>query len=72
MAGTLRRETFDQSREPGMAPSRLNANVMRDALVMQAVVQKNWPAVEMNSTRTCQPCRQRLAEDHVDAAAALR
>ena len=30
-------------REPGIAPSRLKAKVIRDALVMQAVVQKNWP-----------------------------
>ena len=29
--------TFDQSAEPGIAPSRLNANVIRDALVMQDV-----------------------------------
>src|SRR6478752_782217 len=33
---------------PGTARSRLNANSIRDALVWQAVVQKNCPAVEMN------------------------
>ncbi|MEO6704103.1 MAG: amino acid permease, partial [Jatrophihabitantaceae bacterium] len=38
-------ETFDQICEPGIAPSRLNAKVIRDALVRQAMRQKNWPAV---------------------------
>jgi len=28
---------------------------MREALVRQAVVQKSWPAVEMNRIRKCQP-----------------
>ena len=57
--------TFDSHDEPGIAPSRLNANVIREALVRQAVVQKSWPAVEMNRIRKCQPVGQRLAEDHV-------
>ena len=47
--------TFASQRDPGMAPSRLNAKVIRDALVRQAVVQNSWPAVEMSSTRKCQP-----------------
>ncbi len=41
---------FDHSWWPGTARSRLNANSIRDALVWQAVVQKNWPAVEISST----------------------
>ena len=59
--------TFDSQDEPGIAPSRLNANVIREALVRHAVVQNSWPAVEISSTRKCQPSGQRLAEDHVDA-----
>src|ERR1700745_1671635 len=35
---------------PGTAPSRENANVIRDALVTQAIPQKIWPTVEMTST----------------------
>src|SRR5246127_4079176 len=52
LAGTLLALTFDHSLCPGTARSRLNANNIRDALVWQAVVQKNCPAVEMNSTVT--------------------
>ena len=55
LAGTFAAVTFDQSFDPGIAPSRLNANVIRDALVRQAIVQKNCPAVEIASTVTCQP-----------------
>ena len=51
------------SREPGIAPSRLNANVIREALVRHAVVQNSWPAVEISSTRKCQPWGEGLAED---------
>ena len=36
-----------------MAPSRLKAKVIREALVRQAVVQKSWPAAEMNTTIEC-------------------
>ena len=43
LAGTLLRVHLRPEREPGMAPSRLNANVIREALVRQAVVQNNWP-----------------------------
>src|ERR1700752_727548 len=35
---------------PGTAPSRENANVMRDALVTQAIPQNSWPIVEISST----------------------
>ena len=35
---------------PGTAPSRLKAKSIRVQLVMQAMVQKNWPAVEISST----------------------
>src|ERR1700684_3572559 len=35
---------------PGIAPSRENANVIRDALVAQAIPQNSWPTVEMTST----------------------
>ena len=41
LAGTFDGRTLDQMLEPGIAPSRLKANVMRDALVRQAIVQKN-------------------------------
>ena len=47
--------TLASQREPGMAPSRLKAKVIREALVRQAVAQKSWPAVEMSRTRKCQP-----------------
>ena len=39
--------TFDQIWWPGMARSRLNANVIREALVMPEPAQKNWPMVAM-------------------------
>ena len=35
---------------PGTAPSRLNANSMREAEVRQAVVQKSWPSVAISRT----------------------
>ena len=40
---------------PGIAPSRLKAKNIRLVLVMQATVQKNWPAAEMATTKpaTC-------------------
>src|ERR1700738_1055232 len=50
LAGTFLPLSADHSWWPGTARSRLNANSMRDALVWQATVQKNCPAVEMNST----------------------
>src|SRR6202161_4737414 len=38
------------SRWPGIAPSRENANVMRDALVTHAIPQNSWPTVEIRIT----------------------
>src|SRR5665811_2518066 len=35
---------------PGIAPSRENANVMREALVTQAIPQNSCPIVEISST----------------------
>ena len=49
-AGTWFLLSFAQREAPGTAPSRLNANSIRDVLVMQAVEQKNWPTAAMNST----------------------
>ena len=40
--------------EPGTAPSRLNANVIREAEVRQEVAQKNCADAEMNSTSVAQ------------------
>ena len=70
LAGILFLLTFDHSWWPGTARSRLNANSMRDALVWHAVVQKNWPAVEISSTMPTHCGVQRLVEDHGDRAAA--
>src|SRR3954464_2372355 len=52
-AGTFFAVTFDHSADPGMAPSRLNAKVIREALVRHAVVQNSWPAAEMKMTIMC-------------------
>src|SRR4051794_947270 len=46
-AGTRRLLTRLQIRQPGMAPSRLNAKHMREALVRHAAPQNSWPTVEM-------------------------
>src|SRR6478672_5393833 len=54
-AGTRFLLSVDHSFQPGTARSRLNAKSIRDELVMQAMVQKNWPAVEMISTVPTQP-----------------
>src|ERR1700758_3296355 len=35
---------------PGTAPSRENANVIREALVMHAMPQNSWPTVEISTT----------------------
>ncbi len=35
---------------PGTAPSRENANVMREALVTHAMPQNSWPTVEIRIT----------------------
>ena len=61
-AGTRREFTADHNRCPGTARSRLKANSIREALVWQAVVQNNCPAVEMNST----------AAAHLDVSAWLK
>ena len=54
-AGTLvAGDTLDHRPDPGIAPSRLKAKVMREALVRQATVQKNCPVAEISSTRKCQ------------------
>ena len=42
--------TFDQSRCPGTARSRLNANIIRDALVIPEPAQKNCPMVAITIT----------------------
>src|SRR5262249_31966077 len=44
-----------QIRQPGTAPSRLNANVIRDMLVTQLIPQKNCPIVEMMMTALKKP-----------------
>src|SRR6195952_4500829 len=49
-AGTRLLVRCDHSFQPGTARSRLKANSIREELVMQATVQKNWPTVEMSST----------------------
>ena len=45
-----------------MAPSRLKANVIREALVIQAVVKNNWSAVKMN----------KITKAHLDESAYWR
>ena len=52
--GTRLRFSLDQYWPSGTAPSRLKAKSMRMVLVIQATVQKNCPAVEMNSTMLAQ------------------
>ncbi len=56
---------------PGMAPSRLKAKNIRLVLVMQATVQKNWPAARDDDDEAGHVRGQRLAEDGEHAAAAL-
>src|ERR1700712_3151767 len=53
-AGTRLLVRCDHNFQPGTARSRLNANNMRDELVMHATVQKNWPTVEISRTITTQ------------------
>src|SRR4051812_4836205 len=48
--GIARWFTRLQIRQPGTAPSRLNAYIMRDALVMQLMPQNSWPTTAMIST----------------------
>src|SRR5580704_9075171 len=54
--GTRFSLSLDQALAAGTAPSRLKAKSMREQLVMQAVVQKNWPTVEIR--RTVAPQRE--------------
>ena len=53
-AGTLRAFSFFSVSEPGIAPSRLNANVIREADVMHDVAQKNCAEAEMKRTSVAQ------------------
>src|SRR6478735_329872 len=55
LAGTLDAVSLDHNAAPGTAPSRLNANSIREQLVRQATVQKNWPEAEISSTKPAQP-----------------
>ena len=50
MNGIRRWLTRLQMPEPGTAPSRLNAYIIRDALVMHAMPQKTWPMNAMIRT----------------------
>src|SRR3954470_8532480 len=45
--GIRRALTRRQKLDAGTAPSRLNANIMREALVMQLMPQKNCPTTQM-------------------------
>ena len=49
-AGTRPAVSVDHRFDPGMAPSRLNAYVMRDAEVMHETVQKICPTAHTNRT----------------------
>src|SRR3954449_5422861 len=55
LAGTRLGVRVRQNFQPGTARSRLKANNIRDELVMQATVQKNWPTVEMSKTIATHP-----------------
>ena len=68
--GTRLGVRWDQYLWPGTAPSRLKAKSIRLQLVMQAMVQKNWPAVEISSTVPPHFDGQGLGEDDGHAAAA--
>src|SRR6476646_9338104 len=50
LAGTRLAVSAAQRLDPGTAPSRLNAYVIREADVMHEIVQKNCPTVEIRST----------------------
>src|SRR5271165_2635299 len=54
--GTRLALSLDHTEAAGTAPSRLKAKSMRVQLVMQAMVQKNWPMVEINRTVPPQRC----------------
>ena len=46
------------SRQPGTAPSRENAYIMREQLVTQAMPQNSWPIVEMRITTSPSRCHR--------------
>ena len=48
------RATFRQTLCPGTAPSRENANIIRDADVTDAVRQKNWATTQIRSRISAQ------------------
>src|SRR5262249_15218396 len=52
--GTRCLETRRQRRCPGTAPSRENANIIRDADVVDAVTQKNWATTQIASSASDQ------------------
>src|SRR5829696_3619618 len=54
MCGTRFRPTRRQSRWPGTAPSRENANSIREADVSEAVTQKNCATTQMKSSASAQ------------------
>ena len=54
LAGTRKAVSFFSVLEPGMAPSRLKAKVIREAEVMHEVAQKNCAEAEMKSTSPAQ------------------
>jgi hypothetical protein len=54
LAGTRFEVSFDHRAEPGIAPSRLKAKVIRDAEVMHDVAQNTYAEAEMNNTKAAQ------------------
>ena len=67
LAGTRLGVSFFRVSDPGMAPSRLNAKVIREAEVMQDVAQKNCADAEMKSTNVAQSLPKGLDEDRRDS-----
>ena len=63
--GTRLRPTCRQSLWPGTAPSRENANSIRDADVIEAVTQKNCAITQMKSSDLRPVLAHRLAQIHV-------
>ena len=60
--GTRLAETRRQIVEPGTAPSRENANIIRDAAVTEAVPQKNWATTAMSSKNSAQPSPREVVQ----------
>src|SRR5262245_52615699 len=56
--------TRRQSWWPGTAPSRENANIIREADVTDAVTQKNWATTQMKSNASAQFWLIELAQIH--------